>query len=99
MWAQAGRPEGGPAAPRRESEVDALLLLRVEVVDRDVGALASEESGNGAANARVAAGDDGLLALELVRADVLLEAGLAAVPALDLGLRASVARVSPARTT
>lgn len=63
---------------------DSLVLLLRQVADGNVGSLARKENGNGASDARVATGHDRGLVLQLVRAGVLLEARLAAVPALDL---------------
>ena len=52
--------------------VSAASLVLVEVGDQHVGALAGEGDGHRAADAAVAAGDEGGLALELAAADVAL---------------------------
>lgn len=84
--------QGIAGRPSNKENGDELLLLVREVVDRDVGAFAGKEDGDGATNARVASCDNRLLVLELVAAAVLLEVRLATVPTLNLFSGASSTR-------
>lgn len=75
---------------------DALRLLRVlllvgEVDDEGVGAFQGEQDGGGPADARVAARDDGLLALQLAGGLVLLVPAVVSGQRVVLGLYGQLA--------
>ena len=85
----AGQLERGPAGVAHDARgLVGVALLVLEVGDRDVGALAGEGERDGAADARVAAGDDRLAAFEPARAAVgrLAEVGRLAHLALEPGV-------------